>query len=191
MLGGGRASRRLRPVGGVGPGAVRSRSTPGRLRAFRPEAAKPDRQGPVRATEPGMRGGAQRDLERMAEDKAFENQIPTRSTGSDKRYEAQARVVRHPPGLHLPQRGEFAESNGLLLADSRKQGGCLPCSTLPSGLGRTDVGRSDSSLIRVAAAQGHMAILIQPAALYQCSGPRTLLRTGHLRGGRAVELRHQ
>jgi hypothetical protein len=101
--------------------------------------------------------------ELMAEDKVLEHEIPTRSTGSDERHEAQARVVRHPPGLHLPQRGALAESNGLLHAYSRSKVAAFPARHYQVDWGRTDVGRSDSSLIRAAAAQGHLAMLIQPA----------------------------
>jgi len=53
--------------------------------AFRPEAAKPDPEDPIRTIEPGMRIGAQRDLELMAEDQVLEPEITARATGSDER----------------------------------------------------------------------------------------------------------
>jgi hypothetical protein len=51
----------------------------------RPEAAKADPQDSIRSPDAGMRVGAQRDLELMAEDQVLQREIPARSNGSGER----------------------------------------------------------------------------------------------------------
>ena len=45
-----------------------------------------------------MRGGAQRDLELMAEDQVLEREIPPRSNGSKERMEGKPKKFEHPSG---------------------------------------------------------------------------------------------
>ncbi len=66
--------------------------------SLRPEMAHSDPQDSIRSPEPGMRVGAQSDLELMAEDQVLEREIPARANGSNQRLTIEPKQFEHSSG---------------------------------------------------------------------------------------------